>query len=423
MAFEEEMNKRRDARRQEQQFQARQQRFLKIGLIMTAATLVICAAALLIAGGILNAPEDPALSTPPETTQPTEPAPTLPDTVIHIVAGGDVNVTDKTVAAGTAVSGYDYTDVFMDVVPTVSAADLAVLNFEGSIYGAPYGSQNKSAPTQLLKALQQAGVDLLQAANSQTVANGLSGLASTLQSIRGAGMEPLGAFATAQEFRESGGYYIREVQGIRVAFVAFTKGMEGMSLPAGGENTVNLLYKDYATTYKKIDTEGITAILQAVAAQKPDVTVAMLHWGSEYNSGISTSQEKIVKLLQENGVDAIVGTHPHVVQKVAFDEEKGTVVAYSLGDLLGPGEHAGSNYSILLNLQITKNDLTGEVKITGCSYEPVYTLSPAESGAGVKLVRIRQAMAMYENNHVGKVSKTAYENMKAALQKIEKQTA
>ena len=158
MAFEdEELNKRREERRQEQRFLAKQQRFLKIGIVMTAVTLVICAAALLIANGIINAPKKPELSTPPSTTQTqpmeTEPAPTVPDTVIHIVAGGDLNITDKTVASGTTVSGYDYTEVFMDVVPTLSGADLTVLNFEGSIYGAPYGSQNKSAPQKMLQAL------------------------------------------------------------------------------------------------------------------------------------------------------------------------------------------------------------------------------------------------------------------------------
>ncbi len=340
-------------------------------------------------------------NTTTQTTVPPEPT----FTVINLAFGGDVITCDR-VSEIT-----DFTDTFLDIVPILAGADGAAVNFEGNLTG----------PNALAKALAAAGVDFAQAANSYTINAGLTGLSATLNGLRAAGLEPLGAFADKAEFQKTQGFTIQNIGGIRVAFVAFTKGMEGLSLPAGGENTVNLLYKDYATTYKKIDTEGITAILQAVAAQKPDVTVAMLHWGSEHNSGISTSQEKLVELMQENGVDAIVGTHPHVVQKVAFDGEKGTVVAYSLGDLLGPGDHAGSNYSILLNLQITKNDLTGEVKITGCSYEPVYTLSPEESGAGVKIVRIRQAMAMYENNHVGKVSKTAYENMKAALQRIEKQ--
>lgn len=423
MAFEdEELNKRREEQREERRFLARQQRVLKIGIIMTAVTLVLCAAALLVANGIINAPPKPQLSTPPTTqTQPTEtePLPTVPDTVIHIVAGGDLNVTDKTVASGTAVSGYDYTDVFMDAVPILSGADLTVLNFEGSIYGAPYGSQNKSAPQQLLQALQQAGVDMLQAANSQTVVNGLSGLSSTLQGIRSAGMEPLGAFATAQEFKESGGYYIREIQGVRVAFVAFTKGMDGMGLPAGNEDCVNLLYKDYNSTYQKVDTEGITRILQAVAARKPDLTVALLHWGSEFNTKISATQEKICKLMQQEGVDAIIGTHSHYVQTLEYDEATGKLVAYSLGDFFGDADKAGTEYSVLLNLEITKSGATGETKITGFDYTPLYILDETESGGRMRVLRIREAIAAYERNFIQRVSEEDYSAMKNALAKIE----
>ena len=424
MAFEdEELNKRREERRQEQRFLAKQQRLLKIGIIMTAVTLVICAGALLIANGILNAPEKPELNAPPTTTvaQPTEtePAPTVPDTVIHIMAGGDLNVTDKTVAAGTAVSGYDYTDVFLDVVPALSGADLTVLNFEGSIYGAPYGSQNKSAPQQMLYALQQAGVDMLQAANSQTVVNGLSGLAATLQGIRSAGMEPLGAYATSQDFKESGGYYIREIQGIRVAFVAFTKGMDGMGLPAGNEDCVNLLYTDYNSTYQKVDTEGITKVLRAVAARKPDITIALLHWGSEFNTKISSTQEKIRKLMQEEGVDAIIGTHSHYVQTLDFDKATGNLVAYSLGDFFGDADKAGTDYSVLLDLQITKDGTTGETKITSFDYTPLYTLDNTEIGGGMRVLRIREAIAAYESNFIERVSEETYTAMKNALAKIE----
>ncbi len=422
MAFEEEMNQRRSARRQEQQFLARQQKFLKIGIVMTAVTLILCATALLVTNGILNAPKDPEVSVPSTSlTSPaeTEPAPVQPDTVIHILAGGDLNVTDKTVTSGSIASGYDYTDVFMDVVPVIGSADLSVLNFEGSLYGAPYGSQNKSAPVQLLQALQQAGVDMLQAANSQSVVNGLSGLSATLQGIRNAGMEPLGAYATAQEFKDSGGYCIREVQGIRIAFVAFTKGMDGMGLPEGSEDCVNLLYKDYNSTYQKVDTDGITQVLRAAQTWNPDITIALLHWGSEFNSTISATQERICKLMKDEGVDAIIGTHSHYVQKLEFDQEAGILVAYSLGDFFGDADKAGMDYSVLLDLQITKSGADGTVKLTGFDYTPIYILDETADGGGMRILRIREAIAAYESNFIEKVSEEAYTAMKNALTKIE----
>ena len=71
-----------------------------------------------------------------------------------------------------------------------------------------------------------------------------------------------------------------------------------------------------------MDTEGITSILNAVKAEKPDFTVALLHWGSENNDTISSTQESIVKLLQKNGVDkdSLQGIGICMPSFILFDE-------------------------------------------------------------------------------------------------------
>ena len=337
------------------------------------------------------------------------------DTVIHFVAGGDVNVTDAVVASGGSGGSYDYSDTLLDVVPVLSGADLTALNFEGSLYGEPYGTQSKSAPQQLMNALKNSGVDLIQTANSKSLTNGLRGLASTIHGIRQTGMQNLGTFTDDQEFERYQGYLIREVNGIKIALVAFTKGMDGSALPAGSENCVNLLYSDYYSSYSQINTEGITSVLQAAAKESPDITIAMLHWGGEYNDIISSTQKKIIKLMKQQGVDAIIGTHPHYVQEMGFDKETGIFVAYSLGDFLSDGEKAGTNYSVLLDLEITKSGKTGKTQITGYSYTPIY-LHRGENG--LKLLRIQEAMAAYENKYIDCVSPEVYESMKSALSRI-----
>lgn len=422
---QDELNMRREQRRRERERRARKKRIRKVLLLSAAGLLILAAFVGLIAllPHLLpeSTPEDPAATTtaPPETTQPEATGQSAADTVIHVVAGGDLNITDKTVSAGIAVSGYDYTQVFMDVVPTLAGADLSILNFEGGVFGAPYGSNSHSAPVQMLTALQNAGVDMLQIANSQTLAGGLNGLSTTLQAIRNAGLEPLGAYASQEEAEAAGGFVIWEIQGIRVAVVAFTKGMDGAGLPAGSENRVNLLYSDYNSAYQNVDTAGITKILKAVEACKPDVTIAMLHWGSEFNNQISTTQKKITELMLSNGVDAIIGSHSHYVQKAEFDQEAGTVVAYSLGDFFGDAEKAGTNYSVLLDLQITKDGTTGETKITAVDYTPLFIQDETQTGGYCRVLRIREAMAAYEANAIGCVSKETYSAMASVLAKIE----
>ena len=322
--------------------------------------------------------------------------------------------------AGVAVGGYNYTRAFMDVASTLSDADLTVLNLEGNICGEPYGSDTTSAPRELLDGLRNAGVDLIQMANSCTINNGLIGLTSTLQSIRAAGLEPVGAFASESEFQQSKGYTITEAQGVKVAFVAFTKGLGGRGLPAGNDNLVNILYEDYASTYDKIDRTRITSVLKAVEAEKPDITIALLHWGSEYNDDISDTQKSIVNLMKKQGVDVIIGTHPHTVQAIEYDELAGTLVAYSLGDFFGDASRGGTNYSIILDLEITKDSSTGTTKVTNYSYTPIYTVSEAESADGYRrVVRIDKTVEAWEENYLDKVSQSAKESMVYALDRIE----
>ena len=372
-------------------------------LWLTLSVAILCIAGVVIAAVLMsrqNTPTDPDGGN---------------KTVIHLAAGGDLNITDDVI--NSAGSDRSFQNAFMDVLPLLSNADLTVLNFEGNFYGEPYGSESRSAPASLAKALSSAGVDILQLANSCSVSGGIAGLVSTIDTVEHSGLIPLGAYRNPDEAKKEKGYTLVEVQGVRIAFVAFTKGMDGMALPAGSEGCINLLYKDYDSTYQQVDTEGITKVMKNVNAASPDLIVAMVHWGSEFNDSISKTQTQIKTLLQENGVDAIIGTHPHYVQKLEFDKESGAFVAYSLGDFFGDATRAGSEYSIILDLEITKNHDTGETKVTNYSYTPIFTVR--QEGRELRVVRIAEAMAAYDNNYMDRVPESVYDAMVYALKRIE----
>ena len=426
----EDMEKRRQRRQAQLKKQRAQRRKLRLGLAAAVVVLGLCAFGIYYF--VENTPQGEATvqsaipETTASTTAPTEETSPVREstTTIHLRAAGDLNVTDSVVDAGLAASGFDFTRAFQDVASTLSDADLTLLNLEGNIYGETYGTATTSAPYKLLTALRNAGVDLIQMANSCSINNGLIGLSSTLQAIRTAGMEPVGAYASPNEFRRSKGYTICEIQGLRVAFVAFTKGVGGRGMPAGNEDCVNLLYLDYDSTYKKVDTQGITKILSDVKAEKPDFTVALLHWGSENNDTISSTQESIVKLLQKNGVGLIIGTHPHLVQKIDYNEAAGTLVAYSLGDFFGDAARGGTNYSIILDVEITKDNVKGTTRVTGYSYTPIYTVTKSQSADGFqRVVRIEQAMQAYDGNFVDKITKACYDDMAYSLTRIDSRTS
>lgn len=426
----EDLERRRKKRAEAQRL--RRKRKTRTLLLMSVALLVLIGCGITI-GKLSTGEKDTAVSsiettaatTAPKATEETSAETTPgrrsknPITTIHIRAVGDLNITNSSIDAGLAANGYDFTRAFRDVAAELANADVTVMNIEGNFCGEPYGTETASAPTELLTYLKSAGVDLVQMANSFSVYNGLIGLNTTLNNIRSAGIEPLGAYGKTSDFHKTGGYTICDIQGVRVAFVAFTKGVGGMGLPAGSEECVNLLYEDYDSNYTKINKKGITSILSDVAKEKPDLTVAMLHWGSENNDQISKTQTQITELMQKNGVDVILGTHPHLVQQIEMNEKSGTLIAYSLGDFFGDATLGGSNYSIILDVEVTKDADLKTTKVTGYSYIPIYTTKESEGDGYRRVVRTKEAMYAYENNYVDKVTADCYTAMKKSLERIE----
>lgn len=430
---DDQLRRRREARKAQADQRNKQRKARQEMMLRLAGVAVVVA---LVAGLIYwvgpnanrqdpNTPQQTALTQEgPEnpTTQPEAPTSTgqEPTTVIHIAAAGDLNITDEVLKNAYDGSQYDFTSAFMDVAPILTAADLTLMNFEGTLAGEPFGGERSSAPQVLAEQLEKIGVDVVQTANSASIRAGLLGLQSTVDGFYQAGILPVGTFADRTIFKKTGGYSIMNVNGIKIALVGFTKGMDNLGLPEGSEDCVNVLYRDYTTDYQKVDSESINRVLENVAKEKPDLTIAMVHWGSENNEDISASQKKIRNLMIEGGVDIILGTHPHVVQSVAYDQEAGTLVAYSLGDFFGNAAQAGTAYSMVLDIEVTRDNTTGVTKVTGFDYTPIYTLKPEDSQeGGHRVVRLKEAIARYDNSHIGRVTDDVYQSMTRAVTRLD----
>lgn len=365
-------------------------------------------------------PTEPAVT---ESAEPeTEPAAVEPGQTVTIAAVGDVTITDELLAAARQADGtYDFARTFLNVTPLLTQADIAVANLDLNFCGEPYGAASHSAPYALADALAGAGIDIAQAANSYSISNGMEGLSATLTAIRQAGMEPLGAYPDETSYQSSRGITVCEVNGMRVVFMAFTKGLDNLSLPEGHEHCVNLLYQDYDATYSEVDTEGITAVLEAAAAQKPDITIAVVHWGSEYSTEISSTQKTIRALLLNGGVDVILGTHSHRVGELEVEtgKEGTTVTAYSLGNFYGDDSYTGTQASLVLQLEFTMDNLTGKAVLTDVSYTPLYIASPSQSTTGgYEILDIPASLALKERSYIGCVSDSVYEALLSARQSI-----
>ena len=331
-----------------------------------------------------------------------------------ISAVGDIYLTKDMVNSYRGNSGvYDFSPLFAQITTQTAKSDLTIGNLEGTFANTTDGSY----PDALAVALARSGFDILQTANSYSVYQGLSGLVRTKDIIEEQGIHALGTFRDREEF-ENENVLIKEINGIRFAFIAFTKGFSGMGLPADSDYAVNLLYEDYATDYEDVDREGILALVNAAIAQKPDFIIASLHWGSENISGISSTQNSITKLLLNAGVDVILGSHSHrleMVERITVtadnQPDRECIVAYGLGDFCSTATGKSST-SILLNLEFTKDHETGAHSISSVTYVPVSTVdNGAEASPRFAVVPTVDACRLYENNYYLRIGKSAYESI------------
>lgn len=338
--------------------------------------------------------------------------------VATVSAVGDIYLTDEMLADARRSNGsYDFSAQFEGVCASLAAADLTIGNFEGTFCGTPYGMKAGSYPDALAAALSAAGFDLLQTANSYSIFGGFSGLQRTKAVIEDNGMTAVGTYSSADD-RAEHPVVVREVNGVRIAFVAFTKGLGGLSLPENATGCVDLLYEDYTTNYSDLDTAAIDAVLNAAKQEKPDVIIAALHWGSENVSEVSEKQEEAADYLFRNGVDVILGSHSHLVgtvetRTITFENgtTKDVVLAYSLGDFC-KSEKGACNASLILNLEFTRDHAGGTTTITNVSYTPVASIDRGSKAADrYAVIDIDNALALYEDNYYNRISTDLYETL------------
>lgn len=340
-------------------------------------------------------------------------------------AVGDIYLTDGMLEAAVLPDGsYDFSTQFSGIIPALADADLTLANFEGNFDSAPYGKELASYPDALAKTLSAAGIDLLQTSNTYSIFNGMAGMERTKSVIEAQGMTAFGTYVSAED-RADNLVVVREVNGIRFAFVAFTKGLGGMGLPTGAEYCVNLLYTDYTSNYENIDYDGIRAVMKAARDTDPDVLVVSLHWGSENTREVSSSQENIANLLIDCGADLILGSHSHLAapieqRGVRMDngEDKTVVIAYGLGDVSAV-EEGSSNVGVMLDLEVTK-DSSGSTYFSKVDYRAVGAVDRGEEIQNrYRVLDIDAALELYKANYYNRVSDSLHETLVAKRESLE----
>ena len=263
----------------------------------------------------------------PSTEAPTEPpteAPTEPEPIsIRITAAGDNLLHNSVSYACAVVGGYDFCPVYEPITEIIAGSDIAFVNQEVMFTGEAGAYPNLAAPLEAADALIDAGFNVINLATNHTLDKGVKGLETCLEKVHNLPFDAvLGAFRTEEESTQ---FSIVEKQGIRFGFLSYTYGLNGYQLPS-----------DKLWKISMIDEAKIKADLEAIRPMC-DYLIVSMHWGNEYQTKQGSYQEDLAQLLCDGGADLIIGTHPHVLQPMAWLENAEghrTLCIYSLGNFV-----------------------------------------------------------------------------------------
>lgn len=311
------------------------------------------------------------IAVPERTQKPTVESP-LVDRVT-IAAIGDIMVHGAQLKAAwdAGSQDYDFEPVFSQVKDLLSAADLTIGNLETTLPGREElysGYPRFGAPDALAAALKEAGVDILNTANNHACDKGERGLVRTIKVLDGYGLLHVGTYQDKVAY-ETQRILLVERNHIKIAVLSYTYGLNGLVIPEG-------------THVGLIDQQQMAEDIKLARVKNPDFIICLLHWSTEYQRYPDDAQKKLLAFLFSEGVDVVLGGHPHVLQPFELQsvtDKYGTtrprLVIYSLGNFVSNQRDRYRDGGIIFNFTLQKYaspDKGKTLDITDVHYTPTW---------------------------------------------------
>lgn len=287
----------------------------------------------------------------------------------------------------TECTGGNYEICFEKIAPYLKKADLAVANLETPVAGEDlrytYEKYRFNTPESYLTAIKSAGISFVSCAMNHCMDRDEIGIDRTLDNCRAAGIETTGIYKTAADRDKIS---VKIIGGIKVAFVNYTYGtnafahrtflrngykvnllqpeetLEGsihlLNSPEQIEADVKRIYSDEKEKYAPIVDPYLNRLERDLkeAKKQADFVVMLLHCGGQYNAEVDAYTRFVVGKIKEYGADAIVGLHPHIIQKSEYAD--GIFTAFCLGNFLATRiDDSGEidwRYNAVLNMRLSK---------------------------------------------------------------------
>ena len=263
------------------------------------------------------------------------------------------------------------------ITPAVSditrSFDIFMVNneFTYSTRGTPLSGKAYTfrADPSRVKLLDLLGTDIVLLANNHVYDYGPDAFFDTVDTLSSDGIPYVGAGRNSAE--AAAPVYFNK-NGIRIAYVAATRAEKNIMTPAAGADSPGVL-RSYD------DTEFLNVI--RTAASDSDYVVASIHWGTEYSSNADSTQRRIAHELIDAGADAVIGTHPHVLQGIEYYNDK--PIIYSLGNFWF---NEKSLYSCIYEIELNQDATLKDVKFIPCIQSHMQTSLPSSDSARISIL-------------------------------------
>lgn len=288
---------------------------------------------------------------------------------IDILAVGDIMFHMPQVNSGRVSDNhYDFKPMFKHVKSYIEGADLALGNLETVTVGDRRysGYPTFNSPVETIEALKDAGFDVISTANNHSADQGKTGIISTIEAIKDNGLDYVGT-----SLDRDTSPLIVDIEGLEIGVLSYTYGLNGLD---------SILTSDELSyMVNLIDEENIQNDIQYLKENEVDLIISYVHWGTEYQRQPSEYQESLARNMVEWGVNIVLGSHPHVLQRGEILEHNGrdNLVVYSMGNFLSNQREItmGNSYAedgVMVNISVEKDLKTSETSIKGVEYTPTW---------------------------------------------------
>ena len=280
----------------------------------------------------------------------------------------------KEASNSNAPESYNFENAFKHIASEIRQADIAVANMEFPIGVAPYsGYPLFSAPESIIWYAKKYGFNLFLLANNHIMDQGKKGFLSTIEAYKRNNADYVGAYLNKEDYQNEYPKIIR-IRDLKIAFLNFTYGTNGIPVP--GDCYVN-----------RIDTLQIKESIAKAKGKGAEIIIALPHWGEEYQQKANNRQEELANFMIKNGVDIIIGSHPHVTQNGYITNKN--VVFYSLGNYISnQSVPPQTQLGLMVKVKIAKDLINKESYITDVQHEYLWCFRSGELYKDYTVVKI-----------------------------------